>query len=229
MADDVDDPFFDPDDLGAGLGLTAYELESSGLAVDVGGLPSDEPGDHPGLRLVDEDTLGRGLGLSQPDAAELAAAREAELARARSRVRNPADRRGPPEGVRGAHGDDAGDAEREVTEDPPRGGADNPRADAGGSDRIRAYLINPLDVKTQQSLRKAGAGKRTSTRGRKNLPAFDGAEFGFEMKDMRVLPTGSWRVVFETPPEDGDEVFKLRATAGLLLKASVVIVEGLIE
>lgn len=63
-------------------------------------------------------------------------------------------------------------------------------------------------------------------RGRKATPVFDGARFGIEIRDMRCLASGQWRLVIETPAEDRDEVFKLSSTPGLLLEASVAVVEG---
>src|SRR5580698_8805932 len=113
MRDGEADPFFDPDDLSHNLFATGYELDQEGLAITVGGLGRDEPGDHEGAQLVDQDTLGRATRLPTIDRSDVDAAREAEINRARSRVRRPAVGRGPVEGVRGAPGGER-DAEREA-------------------------------------------------------------------------------------------------------------------
>jgi hypothetical protein len=78
-------------------------------------------------------------------------------------------------------------------------------------------------------MRNQGTGKTATRRKRKELPKFEGAKFGFELKKMIVLPSGAWQLVVDTPAEDRDEVFKLSLTAGLLLEASVSLVEGLVE
>jgi hypothetical protein len=220
MAHDPDDPFFDADDLSHNLGATGYELDQEGFATIVGGMPRDEPGDHEGLHLVDEDTLGRGLGISRPDASDIIAAREAELARARRGVRQPSDRSGPDEGVRRVPGPER-DAERAVSEDTPRGDPDSAGAD---HDRVIAYLNDPKNNKLQDQLRNSWRRRKQAAE-----EPFSGASFGIEIRDMRVLASGAWRLTIDTPAEDRDEVYKLSTITGLLLEASVSVVEGRIS
>src|SRR5580698_6220489 len=95
MRDGEADPFFDPDDLSHNLFATGYELDQEGLAITVGGLARDEPGDHEGLQLVDQDSLGRAVGLPAPDADDIRAAEERRVDAARRSLRGLAGGRGP--------------------------------------------------------------------------------------------------------------------------------------
>ncbi len=89
------------------------------------------------------------------------------------------------------------------------------------------YLNDPKNLRVQEVLK--SKPKTKTRRGRKETPEFAGAKFGIEVTDMRVLPSGGWRLVCHTPAEDRDEVFKLSLTPGLLLEASVEAIEGRIK
>ena len=44
-----------------------------------------------------------------------------------------------------------------------------------------------------------------------------------------MVPSGGWKLTLMVPPESRDEVLKLSTTSGLLLKAAVSTVEGVIK
>lgn len=94
------------------------------------------------------------------------------------------------------------------------------------SDRIRHYIANPADKKTQESLRRQG--KKSASRGRpKERTRFAGATFAIELRDYKVLPSGQTQLTLLVPFENKAEVFKLTDTPGMLLEASVSAVEGI--
>jgi len=216
------DPFYDPDDLSHNLFATGYELDQEGLAITVGGFARDEPGDHEGAQLVDQDTLGRAVRLPTVDRDDLDAAREADIARARRGVRRPADRRGPDEGVPGALG---------LVRDPERGAgedaSDGSPGDTGpGADdaRVAAYLANPKDKRIHRDDKTPKVTKR-----RKRPAKFEGCTFGIELGRIEHMPSGQMKITLVVPFEDKAEALKLTDTPGLLLEASVSAVEGVLE
>jgi hypothetical protein len=222
MGYDQDDPFFDADDLAHNLFATGYELDQEGLAITVGGLGRDEPGDHEGLHLVDQDSLGRATRLPSPDASDVAAAEARDIESARRALRRAADRRGPDAGVPRVLGQES-DLERGAGEDEPDGGADSAGASAEHS-RVAAYLANPKNTHRTGPPVEAKPIKRG-----KRTPKFAGCTFGIELGEIKHLPSGQMKITLVVPFEDKAEALKLTDTPGLLLEASVSAVEGIIK
>jgi hypothetical protein len=49
---------------------------------------------------------------------------------------------------------------------------------------------------------------------------------GFELAGVKFLPSGQAQITFLVPFGDRDEAYKLTATSGMLLEASITAVEG---
>lgn len=219
MPHDVDDPYFDPDDSSHNLFATAYELDQEGLRVPFPDAPRGDEGGTQVLHRLDTDTLGRATGLPTPTRDDLDAAREAELVRARSRFRVPADRSGPDEGVQRVPGPER-DLEREAGEDASRRAPVHSGSSDDELDRIARYLANP------KSKRYRNRNSPSLTKRNKRTPDFTQATMGFELAGVKFLPSGQAQITFLVPFGDRDEAYKLTATSGMLLEASITAVEG---
>ena len=200
--DDVDDPYFDPDD-----------PASDHLLFD--GAPLSVLPDAPEFARRGEIPEQRAARPPGPDRSDVAAdeEREAERARARSAARRDGGSArvgegGADEGVRRVRGPVPEEHPRQ-----PRGRRDHPRpADPVELENVTLYL--------------AGKGKGSRPRNRTltvdTRPGkFTDAQFIFEMGTIKILSNGCAQVTLTVPYDAVADALRLRTSYGILLEAKV--------
>ena len=200
--DDVDDPYFDPDD-----------PASDHLLFD--GAPLSVLPDAPEFARRGEIPEQRAARPPGPDRSDVAAdeEREAERARARSAARRDGGSArvgegGADEGVRRVRGPVPEEHPRQ-----PRGRRDHPGPD------------DPVELENV-TLYLAGKGRGTRPRNRTltvdTRPGkFTEAHFVFETGDIKIARDGRAQITVYVPYDSVNEALKLRSSYGILLEAKV--------